>query len=86
MVEFSNRLTLIGFLFMAIGAVVVFAQMITGRNMQVFGKEDLETVRKKAVFDQKSNVVREKRYNVGAQLWLIGIFCILISALYDSIF
>ena len=79
---YSNRLFLVGALFMVMGTAVVFAQMITGRGSEIFfgGNKDRIAKAKKFLNTGLEELeIKEKRYNVGAMLWLIGIFCILIS-------
>jgi hypothetical protein len=79
---YSNRLFLIGVVFMVIGTVVVFAQMITGRGSDIFfggNKDRLGKAKRFLNGSLEEREIKEKRYNVGGVLWLIGIMCILAS-------
>jgi hypothetical protein len=85
---YSDRLFLVGIGFMALGAMVIFAQMITTRGMDVFfgNKREGKEVKKALNLDPASRIEVEERYNVGAQLWLIGLICMLIGAIITLIF
>jgi hypothetical protein len=85
---YSDRLFLVGIGFMALGAVVIFAQMISTRGMDVFfgGKREEKEVKKALNLNPASRIEVEERYNVGAQLWLIGLVCMLIGAIITLIF
>jgi hypothetical protein len=79
---YSNRLFLVGVAFMVMGTAVVFAQMITGRGSEIFfggNKDRLDKAKKFLNTGLEEREIKEKRYNVGGMLWLIGIFCILAS-------
>ncbi len=79
---YSNRLFLVGVVFMVLGTAVVFAQMITGRGGDIFfggNKDRLDKAKKFLNSGLEDRESKEKRYNVGGLLWLIGIFCILAS-------
>ncbi len=79
---YSNRLFLVGVVFMVIGTAVVFAQMITGRGSEIFfggNKDRLDRAKKFLNSGLEEREIKEKRYNVGGMLWLLGIFCILAS-------
>lgn len=86
---FSNFTFLLGAGLMALGAIVVFAQMITNRGMELFfggNKERLERAKKILNYGLEDRLPLEKRYNVGAQIWFIGIFCILASVVVYLVF
>ncbi len=80
--EYSNRIFLVGVAFMALGATVIFAQMISSSGKIFFTSDrDPKEIKKILNPDVKSRTEVENRYNTGGQIWLIGFFCILASIL-----
>lgn len=79
---FSNYTFLLGIGLMLLGAVVVFAQMITNRGTEIFfggNKERLARAKALLNYGLEDRLPLEKRYNVGAQIWFIGIVCVVAS-------
>jgi hypothetical protein len=84
--EYSNRIFLVGVAFMVLGGIVIFAQMISSSGKIFFNNDrDPKEIKKILNPDVKSRTEIEYRYNVGGQIWLIGFFCILVSILVSLI-
>jgi hypothetical protein len=86
-VALSERMFWAGMVVSLTGVVVFFASSFSGRS---FGVPLLirkpEEARK---FMEKTPAIREvaeKRYNVGARIWFIGMGCVAISALVERLF
>jgi hypothetical protein len=83
---YSNRIFLVGVSIMALGGIVIFAQMISSSGKIFFNNDrDPNEIKKILNPNVKSRTEIENRYNVGGQIWLIGFFCILISILVSLI-
>jgi hypothetical protein len=80
---YSDRMFLTGVGFMGLGTIVIFAQMITTRGMEIFfgNNRDPELIKKTLNLLPGSRIELEKRYNVGAQIWFVGLSCMVIGAL-----
>ncbi len=85
---YSDRLFLTGIGFMAMGTIVIFAQMITTRGMEIFfgGNRNPDLVKKSLNLLPGSKEEVESRYNIGAQIWFIGLACMVFGALVTFIF
>lgn len=79
---YSDRMFLTGIAFMVLGTIVIFAQMITTRGMEIFfgNNRDPELIKKTLNILPGSREEVEKRYNVGAQIWFVGLSCMVIGA------
>lgn len=85
---FSNTTFLLGIGLMLLGAIVVFSQMITNRGTELFfggNKERLARAKTILNYGLEDRLPLEKRYNVGAQIWFIGVFCILSSVVISLV-
>jgi len=84
---FSDRLFLTGIGFMGLGTIVIFAQMITTRGMEIFfgQNRDPDLVKKSLNLLPGSQEEVEKRYNVGAQIWFVGLACMVFGAMVTFI-
>jgi hypothetical protein len=84
--EYSNRIFLVGVAVMTLGGIVIFAQMISSSGKIFFNNDrDPKEIKKILNPDVKSRSEIEHRYNAGGQIWLIGFFCILVSILVTLI-
>ena len=83
----SERVFWAGMIVMLLGAVVTAATLFTGKS---FGVPMIirkpEEARRFLDLSPEINAEKEKRYNVGARLWFIGMGCVAISALVEQIF
>jgi hypothetical protein len=84
---YSDRMFYTGLIFMTLGAVVIFAQMITGRGMELFFSNTGFRRDAKRAYDPspESRQEIEKRYNRGGQIWFIGFGCILAGIIVSFI-
>ena len=84
---FSDRMFYTGLIFMTLGAVVIFAQMISGRGMELFFSNTGFRRDSKPTFDSsvESHQEKEKRYDRGGQIWFIGFGCILAGIIISFI-
>jgi hypothetical protein len=86
-VALSERVFWVAMLVMLIGAVVTAATVFAGKS---FGVPLIirrpEEARRLLDRGPEINFEKEKRYNAGVRLWLIGLGCIAISALVESFF
>lgn len=84
---FSDRFFLVGMLVMGLGGIVIFAQMISSSGKIFFNNDrDPSEIKKILNPNPKSRGEVEHRYNVGGQIWLVGIVCMIVSALVTSLF
>lgn len=86
-VALSERMFWAGMIPMMMGAVAIMATAVAGRSFGVptfiRKPEDAKKLLEKA---PEIHAEREKRYNAGARLWLIGMGCVAISALIEQLF
>ena len=86
-ISLSERVFWAGMLAMFFGAVVTVATMFTGKSLGVpLIIRKPEEARRFLDLGPEIHAEKEKRYNVGARLWLIGLGCVGISALVEHFF
>ena len=83
----SERIFWAGMIAMLFGAVVTVATLFTGKGLGIplIIRKPEEAWRFLDLSPQLQEE-KEKRYNVGARLWLIGLGCVGISALVEHFF
>jgi len=86
-VAYSDRLLLAGMLVMLLGGVILFAQMISTSGKVFFtNTRDANEIKNILNPNPKHRAEVEERSNVGAQIWLIGVVCMVFSALVTILF
>ena len=86
-VSLSERVFWAGMFVMVLGAVVTVATMFAGKSFGVpLIIRKPEEARRFLDLGPEIHEEREKRYNVGVRLWLIGMGCVGISALVEHFF
>jgi len=83
----SERIFWAGMIAMLFGAVVTVATLFTGKGLGIpLIIRKPEEARRFLDLSPQLQEEKEKRYNVGARLWLIGLGCVGISALVEHFF
>ncbi len=86
-IALSERVFWAGMVVMICGAIVFVATGFTGKSFGV--PLIIRRPEEAKKFLDQSPVIRaevEKRYNVGARLWFIGMGCVAVSALVERLF
>ena len=86
-VSLSERVFWAGMLVMLVGAVATAGTAFAGKSFGVpLIIRKPEDARRLLDLGPEIHAEKEKRYNVGVRLWLIGLGCVAISALVESLF